>query len=224
MKGIWRRLLYYGIGLFIGVIFVTILFGSRACSWLPENRIKSTVFSQIIALDTTDFKFNPGAFFDDSTFLIMVIDAKVNIGLSQRQGEPKAYYFAREHKTKPADFFQIIFQMDGVVAICEPIGENKMTSTKKREDWLPIIHVPGDFSFISIHEDSRAEVNQYGLSKTDIFEGLSQNGLVWSIAKEEDPEGRKIFQFQFQSAGSSYKFKGKIFQNKLEVLSIQEVL
>lgn len=219
MKSIWRRLAYYGIGLLLGVIFVTVLFGSRACSWLPENRIKSSLFSQIIVIDTTVNRFS-NAIENDSVFIQMVIDAKVNFGLSQRKGEPKAYYFTYENKNKPPEFFQITFETDGVVGICEPIGENKMSSASFKDQWLPTIHVPGDENFISIHEDAKLSFQDMNLSEKDIYKGLQRNGIVKTVSQEDDGDGRKIYDFKLEWKGVRYMLKGRIFQQSLEVMYI----
>jgi hypothetical protein len=152
----------------------------------------------------------------------MVIDAKVNFGLSQRKGEPKAYYFAYESKNKPPEFFQIIFETDGVIGICQPIGENKMSSAKFKNQWLPILHVPGDENFISIHEDAKMSFQDLNLSEVDIYKGIQLNGLIKTVSQEDDGDGRKIYDIKFTWKGKSYKFKGRIFQRSLEVMYIAE--
>ena len=48
MTTLKRRLLYYGIGFGVGLIFVFFFFSNRGCSWLPENRIKDLLAQKII--------------------------------------------------------------------------------------------------------------------------------------------------------------------------------
>jgi hypothetical protein len=129
MNSIWRRLLYYGIGLLIGLLFVTFFFGNRGCSWLPENRIKSSIFSQVLVIDTTAMVNG----FTDSMYVVSIVDADVNLGLSLRQGEPKAYYFANKKMGNKARFFQVTFETDGVVGIVENDSRRPKSQNSNRK-------------------------------------------------------------------------------------------
>ena len=48
MNTLKRRLLYYGLGFGMGLLFVFFFFNNRGCSWLPENRIKTLLAQKII--------------------------------------------------------------------------------------------------------------------------------------------------------------------------------
>jgi hypothetical protein len=56
MEGFFKRLKYYGTGLLIGLIFVTFFMRGRGCSWLPENRLKTSLFERIIVLSEENKK------------------------------------------------------------------------------------------------------------------------------------------------------------------------
>ena len=50
MTTFWKRLRYYGIGFGIGCIFVFFFFQNRACTWLPDNRIKNSILDRTIVI------------------------------------------------------------------------------------------------------------------------------------------------------------------------------
>jgi hypothetical protein len=50
MTSFTKRLKYYGIGFGIGLIFVIFFFKNRGCTWLPDNRVKSSILERLIVL------------------------------------------------------------------------------------------------------------------------------------------------------------------------------
>jgi hypothetical protein len=212
--------MYYGIGLGIGLLFVSILFGTRGCNWLPQNRIKASIFSQIIALDTTEIEgsMNPKQYVD------LLNAGKVDFSLSMRKGEPKAYYFSNTKTLSDAHFLQVIFETDGVVALLKPIAENQKTKAHINDMWLPIVHMPSDSSFIGFSQDVINDVRYYNLNRQDIFDALKSNGVVQTIPYDTDPEKRKIHVFLFESNERKFRIRARIFQHTLELLFLKEEL
>jgi hypothetical protein len=218
MNSIWRRLLYYGIGLMIGLLFVIFFFGNRGCSWLPENRIKSSIFSQVLVLDTTAMV----AEFTDSMYVVTIVEADVNLGLSLRQGEPKAYYFANKKKGNKARFFQVTFETDGVVGIVKTIPQDQKAKIQTGNYWYPIIHVPGDSNFISFHEDVQAKIDFFKLNRQQIHNALKSTGVAETQNFDFDPDKRKIHRMFFEHRGISYKILVRYFQNSLQLMDIED--
>ncbi len=220
MNSIWRRLMYYGIGLGIGLLFVSVLFGSRGCNWLPENRIKASVFSQIIALDTSDMDVQ----LSSEQFVKLLNAGKVNFGLSMRKGEPKAYYFSNVKTLDKPHFLQVIFETDGVVALLKPIPENQQAKAHINDLWLPIIHIPSDSSFISFSDEVMNDVRYFGLNRELIYDALKTNGRVQTVAYDTDPQRRKIHVFRFEVNNRRFRIRARVFQRSLELLFVKEEL
>jgi hypothetical protein len=218
MNSIWRRLIYFGIGLSIGLLFVLVLFGTRGCNWLPENRIKASIFSQIVVLDTNELSSQ----LSDKNYVDLISKGNVNLGLSMRNGNPKAYYFSNDETLNEPHFFQVVFESDAVVAIFKPIKKNEKAKDHINDLWLPIVHVPGDSSFISFHEDITNEIRSTGLSRKDIHDALLENGQAQTIPIELDGQKRKIHRFTFKIGSTSYDIRARIFQSALQILYIQE--
>ena len=210
--------MYYGVGLLIGLLFVIFFFGNRGCSWLPENRIKSSIFSQVLVIDTTAMVEK----FTDSMYIVTIVEADINLGLSLRQGEPKAYYFANKKKGNKARFFQVTFETDGVVGIVKTIPEDQKAKIQTGNYWYPIIHVPGDSNFISFHEDVQAKIDFFKLNRQQIHNALKSTGIAETQHFDFDAEQRKIHRMTFQHLGITYKILVRYFQNSLQLMDIDD--
>lgn len=209
--------MYYGIGLLIGLVLVLFMFGTRGCNWLPENRIKASVFSQILVLDTVDLK----RIYANSEYIDLLSDGSVNLGLSMRKGEPKSYYFKNTKSFSEHRFAQVIFQTDGLVGIIKPVEENQKASTHVNDQWLPIVHVPGDSNFISFHEDVLNDIYFLGLTRNQIYESLKSSGVVQTIPYDKDPQNRNIHLLYFEHEGQYYRIRARVFKHALEILFIK---
>lgn len=218
MHSILRRLMYYGVGLGIGLVLVFAMFGTRGCSWLPENRIKSSIFSQVLVLDTNDLRVR----LNNETYIQLLSDGSVNLSLSMRKGEPKAYYFENSKSRNSTEYFQVVFETDAVVSILKPINENQKAKAHINDYWLPIIHVPGDSNFISFSEDLKNQVQLMGLSRNEIHTALGSNGFARTVAQEYDPDKRKIHDFRFRFNEINYKFKARVYKSALEIMYLEE--
>jgi hypothetical protein len=209
--------MYYGIGLLFGLLFVVFFFGNRGCAWLPENRIKASIFSQVLVLDTNTLI----AGFSDSMYIKSLVDSKVNLGLSTRQGEPKSYYFANTRKGNTPRFYQVIFETDGVVGICKTISENEKALVQLGNNWYPIFHVPGDSNFISFHEDVQKTVEYFNLNRQKIHQSLKTTGIAQTQHIDLDADKRKIHKMTFENNRKLYTITVRYFQNSLQILGIE---
>lgn len=215
MQQIWSRLIYYGIGLLIGIIFVTILFGTRGCNWFPENRIKASVLSQILVTQSDQLL----SLEDKRKIVDHISKGDVVFDKSVKSGEPKAYFF--ESEVEQDYYFQVIFKTDGVVSFFKPIQKSEEVSTTFDSEWMPVIHVPGDSNFISYHEDVAREIAYLKLNRELIHYALEKDGYAESKASEKDEEGREIHKFRFQVLKTSYLIKARVYKNTLQILYIE---
>lgn len=210
--------MYYGIGLSIGILFVAIFFGGRGCSWLPEHRVKASIFSQIIVIDTSSI--TKGVQLSDSLYKTAIQSGKINFGLSARKGEPKSYFFSFEDSKKKSLYFHVLLETDGVMSIVKHAHELQRADTKNPNFWLPIIHVPGDSNYVSIHEDAANDFNLYQLTRNDIHESLKKNGSAETVHIDLDSDKRKIHELKFSHNGNNFKITVRYFQNSIQIMSI----
>ena len=199
---------------------VLIMFGTRGCNWLPENRIKASIFSQIVVLDANE----ADKIYPSKEYVDLVSEGSVNLGLSMRKAEPKSYYFYNESSFDQTRCAHVTFMTDGVVSVLKPTKANVKAKSHISDLWLPIIHVPGDSSFISFANDVEAQIHYYGLNKSFIFKNLKDSGFAQTVPIEQDGEKRNIHAFKFTSERGNFTFRARVYKSSLQLLYIAEDL
>lgn len=89
-----KRLRYYLIGFSLGAVMIFFVFGNRACSWLPENRVKNMIAEkQIIVGDSLWDLMSCQGINSDDIYRFLNADGDVDFGDSQPREYPKIYLF-----------------------------------------------------------------------------------------------------------------------------------
>lgn len=92
-----QRLLRYGSGVIIGVLFSIVIFSGRGCSdWLPEKRIKSRIQLNAIELDevvSCAIKCWQEETGKTSPLENWLLDAEINWSMSGPRETPQRYVF-----------------------------------------------------------------------------------------------------------------------------------
>lgn len=92
-----KRLRYYLIGFGLGSVMIFFVFGNRACSWLPENRVKNMIAEKkIIVGDSVWALMNCQGVDADDIYRFLNADGDVDFGDSQPREYPKIYLFRGE--------------------------------------------------------------------------------------------------------------------------------
>ena len=123
MDGLFKRLKYYGTGLLIGLIFVTFFMRGRGCSWLPENRLKTSLFERIIVLSEENQKKLSDLNLSEKELVKALIDGDVKFTKSKKNNSFKVYYF--DCKTESGKLFSCKATMPQESFISEIIFSNK---------------------------------------------------------------------------------------------------
>ncbi|MCG8574813.1 MAG: hypothetical protein MI810_08020 [Flavobacteriales bacterium] len=90
-----NRIKYYLFGLGIGLIFTYFLFGSRGCSWLPENRVKNMIAEKEIWIgDSIRDLMQCQNVTNSDIYRLLDDDGDVDFSLSKTSGEPKEYHLS----------------------------------------------------------------------------------------------------------------------------------
>ena len=126
MTSFKRRLLYYGIGFSIGLVFVFFFFSNRGCSWLPENRIKILLSQKIIFVSEQNLSVLKNLNIEHSEIKNYIESADIDFSKSVKNRNPRIYHL--EGPTKKNDNFvsQVIIY-DGAF-VCEFVP-NSFTSS-----------------------------------------------------------------------------------------------
>ena len=132
MDGFFKRLKYYGTGLLIGLIFVTFFMRGRGCSWLPENRLKTSLFERIIVLSEENQKKLSDLNLSEKELVKALINGDVKFTKSKKNNSFKVYYF--DCKTEAGKLFSCKATMPEESFISEIIFSNedakKLKNTK----------------------------------------------------------------------------------------------
>jgi len=92
MDGFFKRLKYYGIGLLIGLIFVTFFMRGRGCSWMPENRLKTSLFERIMVLSEENQKKLSALNLSETELISAIREGDVIFNKSKKDNALKVYH------------------------------------------------------------------------------------------------------------------------------------
>lgn len=111
MKKFSSRLKYYLIGFGIGLIFMFFIFGPRACSWLPENRVKNMIAEKEIYIgDSLNALMNCQGVDNEDIYRFLNQDGDVEFGDSDTKGWPKKYVIAGEKENEDLTITYMLYE------------------------------------------------------------------------------------------------------------------
>lgn len=173
-----NRVKYFVIGLSFGVLLVYFMFGSRGCSWLPENRVKNMVGEkEIVVGDSVLAVMQCIGINNDDIYELLKDDGEVEFSLSETQKLPKTYYiegykdevlyWAKFALFEEKDLAEVTEVFLTGAAPCEINVSNEFYST------MPLPH-KDVIAIIESHEfriltDAQCQMEFYGISEEDLF-------------------------------------------------------
>ena len=176
MTTFWKRLRYYGIGFGIGCLFIFFFFQNRACSWLPDNRIKNSILDRTIVIneDVSDLMRDKGI--KDSEIIAVLNEGKVNFKLSDKEGHSKTYLVYK-------DDLKLFFTLPEESFVSEVRFANISVSEIKNSTvgMGRFIHFPNEENLVYVDSLSKLTCQQkeLGFEKSQlIFKSLKKNGSV----------------------------------------------
>jgi hypothetical protein len=137
-----RRIKYYLIGFGIGIIFVSFIFGNRACSWLPENRVKNMIAEkEIIVGDSISDLMDCSGVDNNDVYRLLNEDGDVDFSLSNTKQEPKEYLFEGVKDNEKLTITYALFDTVAEVIDFE-FGSKKCTSelSNSNTSTVPLPH------------------------------------------------------------------------------------
>lgn len=171
MKGLGRRLIYYGIGLIIGTFIAVSLFGNRSCTWLPQNRVKKTILHKVIVFPEDQVAKLNDIGINRSTIYDYFLKGKIDFNNSiKKQGEyPKVYiYKANDTIPKRVQFSLYEDSYITILHVLEDGEEAKQYPTL--EGFGEIAGIPRDSSLVFIDVSNYTQCKAKGLASKDFVE------------------------------------------------------
>lgn len=191
MTNFYRRLLYYGLGFGIGLIFVLFFFNNRGCSWLPENRIKEMILNRIVYISDSNLSVLKSLNIQEGELTKYLTDAEVYFTKSSKQSSPKIYHIEGSTKTQENIVSQIVLYKDALT--CELIP-NQFSSQNTKPTVNGIgkpIHFPPNknlfYSDSSLH--TICQRNALAIKEDSTLSALFfKNGRI--NISDSEPEGK----------------------------------
>ena len=131
MSTFTRRLLYYGIGFSIGLLFVFFFFNNRGCSWLPENRIKTLLSQQIIFVSEKNRDVLKNLRIETDEIKEYIESSEIYFSKSVKNVNPRIYHLEGSTKNQENFVSQIVIYDEAFV--CELIPNVFSSSSAKPE-------------------------------------------------------------------------------------------
>lgn len=181
-KGFGKRLSYYIIGLVLGSLLVAVIFGERACSWTPSNRIKTDILEKIIVFPDNQIEELHRLGVNKSNIENMVIkgNIKYSESLNDHSVFPRAYVF--EINDSIHRRLQFSLYEDSYVTVVHALGEGE--KAKRYTDlkgWGEMERLPRDSSLIFIDESNYTQCKARGLAskkEKDIVKAMETTGRI----------------------------------------------
>ena len=226
MKKFKTRLRYYLIGFGLGLIFMFFIFGNRACSWLPANRVKNMIGEKEIFLgDSVAALMECEGITNDDVYRFLNDDGDVDFSESDTKGSPKYYEIDGKKDGKDLSIRYALYDEKA-----EVVGfkfEGKGCKTELRNQRKSVIPVP-DFEVIGIIESNEIRILEkaecqmkcYQLKESDI---LKFHRSATTIAEKSVPKAKPNPHYVMRGKIGSdvYEIKYIIGENRTRVASIE---
>lgn len=181
MESFVRRLKYYGIGFLIGLVFVTIFFQNRGCSWLPANRVRNAFMDRLIVIPEDQQKTLSKEKISNADILTALTSGDVYFSESIKDKPTKVYKIGIEPEGKGEKI--LYFTLPRESFICE-VHVNESNAKQVRnttEGKGRIIHFPKDKDLVFVDTNARTKCQQsaLGFKKAEkILERLKRTGTI----------------------------------------------
>ena len=225
MNTLKRRLLYYGLGFGMGLLFVFFFFNNRGCSWLPENRIKTLLAQKIIFVSENNLTVLENLRIDKSELKKYIEAADVDFSKSVKNTNPRIYHLEGS-TNKNENFVAQVILYDGSF-VCELVpnsfNSGNVKPTKKGLG-VPVVIPSGKNFFYSdtseytickrkalgIQEDSTLMTKFISSGRIDL-----QNSRLKLTPK---PEHRLLVN---DNSGVPFGFKASFYKEKARIFSFE---
>lgn len=182
MKGLGKRLTYYGFGLVLGTILAYFLFGNRSCIWLPQNRVKKGILDKVIVFPEDQVEELNAMGINKSTIHNYFLKGKIdfNNSLKSQGNYPKVYvYKANDTIPKRVQFSLYEGGYISIVHVLDDQEEPKQYKTLN--GWGEVAGIPRDSALVFIDASNYTQCKARGLASKDpmqITQDIKETGRI----------------------------------------------
>jgi hypothetical protein len=198
MRGIWKRLRYYLIGFLIGIVFVSVLFKDRGCSWTPANRVKNSIQDRIIVFPENQISsLNELGLNKDNIYKFLVM-GDVDFSNSLKDTYPKVYII--EENDSIDKRLQFSLYEDSYITIVHALKKEEIPKRYEQLDgWGEMVRLPKDSAFVFIDKSNYSQCKARGLASKEsqnIINAMKTTGRV-DFSKSDLMLTKAVQQIQF---------------------------
>jgi DNA-directed RNA polymerase subunit H (RpoH/RPB5) len=181
MDGFFKRLKYYGIGLLMGLIFVTFFMKNSGCSWMPENRLKTSLFERIIVLSEENQKKLLEMKVTEKELISAIREGDVIFKKSKKDNALKVYHI--DCKTSKGIKFSCKIVMPFDSFISEIIFSNQESDKIKNTEigFGKPIYFPKSLDFLHVKKSDLLTFQQKFMEIKDdnkLFKKIRESGFI----------------------------------------------
>ena len=224
MTNFYKRLLYYGIGFGIGLIFVFFFFNTRGCSWLPENRVKDMISSRIVFISDSNMLVLKNLGIKKTEISQYLEDAEVQFSKSKKSENPKIYHLVGPTKSKKQFVAQIVLYENAFICELLPNQFSAQNAIPSKKGLGTPVHYPvknnlfySDSSAHTICQRKALDITEDSTLYRLFLENGRVNMLNSDLSKSPKPihcitlktdDGQKVnfFSTYFKEKSRIYKF------------------
>lgn len=220
-----NRLKYYLIGFGLGLVFMFFIFGNRACSWLPENRVKNMIAEKDILIgDSVQYLMNCEKVTNDDIYRLLNDEGDVNFEKSKTSGSPKIYVL--EGKKDKKDLSITYALHDSTSEVLGFTYLNSICSTNLSNKNKSVVPVP-EFEIITLIESKEMRILDLALCQMECF-GLTEKEVQTfhlygkNMVDRSQPQlsPNPIYWLEGKIGQLEYQFKYVIGENRSRVAEI----
>lgn len=221
MNSFTRRLLYYGIGFGIGLLFVVFFFSNRGCSWLPENRIKESVSQRIIFISERNLPILKNLGIKENEIEAYIKNAEIFFSKSIKNANPKIYHFEGPTRTNENFVCQIVLYDDSFLCELVPNQYSSKNVAPSKKGLGKPVRFPGEGNFFYSDSSRHTICKRKALGiieDSTLMSYFRTSGRIdllnSNLSSKPKPEHRLIFK---DKTGNEIGFKATFYKEKAKV-------
>jgi hypothetical protein len=223
MESFARRLKYYGIGFLIGLVFVTIFFQNRGCSWLPSNRVRNAFMDRLIVVPDHQSSYLKKENISNADILKALNSGDVYFSESVKDRDTKVYKIVSELKDKGEQVFYFALPKESFICEVHVIEDNAKAVKNTIEGKGKIIHYPNDKNLVFVDTSARVQCqqNELGIKKSSkILQFMKRSGcLDFGRSKlNARPKAEHFIEFR-DASGRFIGARAIWYKNKITITS-----
>jgi len=226
MRKFKDRIKFYLIGFGMGIIAVAFMFGKRGCAWLPENRVKNSIFeNEIIYGDSIKDLMYCSNISSENIYDLLDSGGDVDFSESIPNESPKKYVIYGKNELRV--IFALYDNYSEIIEVNTDCQTKLTNNTNKQTVPLPknIISSIIESHAFTFYKEAECEINCFDIDEQDVKDfHLSATinmtkSVPWPKGSGENVSN-KLYYLDGDINGVSYGIMYEIGENRTRIKHI----